>query len=157
MVYVCIGVGSNVGNRERHLLHAYDRMVTLKGVRPVKLSRFYETAPVGGPPQPPFLNAVLCIETTRSPQWLLKQFQRIEADMGRIRTVKWGPRNIDIDILLYGDKIVNEEQLKIPHPLMHVRLFVLEPLIEIMPDVVHPILRKTAVQLYEEQKQSGAT
>ena len=77
--------------------------------------------------------------------------------MGRIRTVKWGPRNIDIDILLYGDKIVNEEQLKIPHPLMHVRLFVLEPLIEIMPDVVHPILKKTAVQLYEEQKQSGAT
>ncbi|MEK6622078.1 MAG: 2-amino-4-hydroxy-6-hydroxymethyldihydropteridine diphosphokinase, partial [Planctomycetota bacterium] len=77
--------------------------------------------------------------------------------MGRIRTVKWGPRNIDIDILLYGDKIVNEKQLKIPHPLMHVRVFVLEPLVEIMPDVVHPILKKTAVQLYEEQKQSGAS
>ncbi|MBI5309143.1 MAG: 2-amino-4-hydroxy-6-hydroxymethyldihydropteridine diphosphokinase [Planctomycetes bacterium] len=157
MVYVCIGLGSNVGNRERNLLRAYDHIVSLKAVRPVKLSRFYETAPVGGPPQPPFLNAVLCIETTRSPQWLLKQFQRIEADMGRIRTVKWGPRNIDIDILLYGDKIVNDTQLKIPHPLMHVRVFVLEPLVEIMPDVVHPILKKTAVQLYEEQKQSGAT
>ncbi len=157
MVYVCIGLGSNVGNRERNLLRAYDRIVTLKGVRPVKFSRFYETAPVGGPPQPPFLNAVLCIETTRSPQWLLKQFQRIEADMGRIRTVKWGPRNIDIDILLYGDKIVNEVQLKIPHPLMHERLFVLEPLTEIMPDVVHPVLKKTAVQLYEEQKQSDVT
>ena len=77
--------------------------------------------------------------------------------MGRIRTVKWGPRNIDIDILLYGDKIIDDAQLKIPHPLMHVRLFVLEPLVEIMPDVVHPIFKKTAVQLYEEQKQSGAT
>jgi len=157
MVYVCIGLGSNAGNRERNLLRAYDRIVALKGVRPVKISRFYETSPVGGPPQPPFFNAVLCIETTRSPQWLLKQFQRIEADMGRIRTVRWGPRNIDIDILLYGDKIVDDAQLRIPHPLMHERLFVLEPLIEIMPDVVHPILKKTAVQLFEEQKQSGTT
>ena len=150
MVDVYVGLGSNVGNRERNLFYAYDRIVTIKGVKPIKLSRFYETAPEGGLPQPMFLNAVLSIKTAISPFRLLKHFQGIETLMGRVRTVKWGPRTIDIDILLYGDKIINRDDLEIPHPLMHTRLFVLEPLVEIDPDVVHPLLKKTVLQLYKE-------
>lgn len=151
MVNVYVGLGSNVGNRERNLFYAYDRIITIKGVKPIKLSRFYETAPVGGPLQPMFLNAVLSIKTAISPFRLLEHFQRIETLMGRVRTVEWGPRTIDIDILLYGDKIINRDELEIPHPLMHTRLFVLEPLVEIDPQVVHPLLKKTVLQLYKEQ------
>lgn len=151
MVLVCVGLGSNVGNRASNLLCAYDRIVALEDVRPLKLSQFYETQPAGGPPQPMFLNAVLSIVTAISPHQLLEHFQRIEALMGRVRTVKWGPRNIDIDILLYGDEVVDDDQLKVPHPMMHTRLFVLEPLIEIEPDIVHPVLKKTIIQLYKER------
>ena len=150
MVNVYVGLGSNVGNRERNLFYAYDRIVTIKGVKPIKLSRFYETAPVGGPIQPMFLNAVLSIKTAISPFRLLEHCQRIETLMGRVRRVKWGPRTIDIDILLYGDKIINRDDLEIPHPLIHTRLFVLEPLVEIDPNVVHPLLKKTVLQLYKE-------
>lgn len=156
MVDVYVGLGSNVGNREKNLIYAYDRIVTLKGIKPVSLSRFYETAPIGGPPQPMYLNAVLSIETATSPLRLLGYFQRIEALMGRVRNVRWGPRNIDIDILLYGDKIIDNDRLKVPHPLMHTRLFVLEPFIEIAPEVVHPVLKKTVLQLYREVQNSLA-
>ena len=152
MVCVCIGLGSNVGDRARNLVYAYDRIITLRGIQLLKLSRFYETVPAGGPPQMMFFNAALSIKTALSPHQLLKEFQHIENLMGRVRTVKWGPRNIDIDILLYGDEIVSEDQLKIPHPLMHTRLFVLEPLIEIEPNIVHPLFNKTALQLYRNLK-----
>ena len=152
MVCVCIGLGSNVGDRARNLVYAYDRIITLRGIQLLKLSRFYETVPAGGPPQPMFLNAALSIRTALSPHQLLKEFQHIENLMGRVRTVKLGPRNIDIDILLYGDEIINEDQLKIPHPLMHTRLFVLEPLIEIEPNIVHPLFNKTVLQLYKNLK-----
>ena len=154
MEIVYVGLGSNIGDKVRNLRDAYDRIITLEGVQPLKFSRFYETTPVGGPPQPMFLNAVLSIETLLSPHQLLEQFQRIETLMGRVRTVKWGPRNIDIDILLYGDKIINDDELQIPHPLMHTREFVLKPLVEIAPNVVHPILKKTMLQLYEELQTS---
>ena len=150
MVHVYIGLGSNMGDRARNLCSAYNYISTIEGIQPLRLSRFYETAPAGGPPQPMFLNAVLSIKTLMSPHQLLERFQHIETLMGRVRTVKWGPRNIDIDILLYGDEVVDDEQLKIPHPLMHTRLFVLEPLVEIAPNVVHPILKKTIIQLYKE-------
>ncbi|MCF6154049.1 MAG: 2-amino-4-hydroxy-6-hydroxymethyldihydropteridine diphosphokinase [Candidatus Brocadia sp.] len=154
MVPVSIGLGSNVGDRARNLFSAYDHIITTKGIQPLKLSRFYETAPVGGPSQPMFLNAVLIVETVMSPHQLLERFQRIEALMGRVRSVKWGPRNIDIDILLYGDKTVDDRQLKIPHPLIHTRLFVLEPFVEIAPNVVHPVFKKTILQLYKELRAS---
>ena len=154
MEIVYVGLGSNMGDRARNLCDAYDYIINLKGVLPLKFLGFYETAPVGGPPQPMFLNAVLSIKTTLSPHQLLKQFQNIETLMGRVRTVKWGPRNIDIDILLYGDKIINDDQLQIPHPLLHTREFVLKPLIEIAPNVVHPVLKKTMLQLYKELQTS---
>ncbi|NUN22022.1 MAG: 2-amino-4-hydroxy-6-hydroxymethyldihydropteridine diphosphokinase [Candidatus Jettenia caeni] len=150
MVPVCVSLGSNVGNRASNLLHAYDRIISLAGIQSVKLSRFYETIPVGGPPQPMFLNAALSMKTVVSSSQLLKQFQHIETLMGRIRTIKWGPRTIDIDILLCGDEIIDKDYLKIPHPLMHTRSFVLEPLAEIEPDIVHPLFKKTILQLYKE-------
>ncbi|MEP9410936.1 MAG: 2-amino-4-hydroxy-6-hydroxymethyldihydropteridine diphosphokinase [Candidatus Brocadia sp.] len=150
MVHVYVGLGSNVGDRERNLFSAYGHIISTEGIQPLKLSRFYETAPVGGPPQPMFLNAALGITTGLSSHQLLERFRHIENLMGRVRKEKWGPRTIDIDILLYGDEIVNDDQLKIPHPLMHVRLFVLEPLVEIAPNVVHPVFKKTIFRLYKE-------
>ncbi|MBE7445495.1 MAG: 2-amino-4-hydroxy-6-hydroxymethyldihydropteridine diphosphokinase [Planctomycetia bacterium] len=154
MVHVYIGLGSNLGDRERNLRSAYGHITTIKDMQPVRLSRFYETAPSGGPPQPMFLNAVIDMKTLLSPHQLLERFQHIENLMGRVRTVKWGPRTIDIDILLYAGIIIDDEQLKIPHPLMHLRLFVLEPFAEIAPDVVHPVLKKPIVQLYKELRTS---
>lgn len=150
MAHVCISLGSNLGDRERNLFDAYNRIISIKGIRLSKLSRFYETEPVGGPPQPKYLNAALSIETELSPYKLLELFQYIENSMGRIHNIKWGPRNIDIDILLYDNKIIDDDCLKIPHPLMHTRLFVLEPLSEIEPFIIHPILKKSILLLYKE-------
>ncbi len=147
---VCIGLGSNMGDRAGNLLRAYNLIISRKEIQPLKLSQFYETHPVGGPTQPMFLNAVLSIKTTISPYQLLEHFQHIETIMGRVRTVRWGPRNIDIDMLLYGGEIIDDDRLKIPHPMMHTRLFVLEPLAEIEPYIVHPILKKNIFQLYKE-------
>ncbi len=154
MVYVYIGLGSNMGERARNLRSAYGHITAVPGIQPVRFSRFYETVPVGGPPQPLFLNAALGIRTNIPPHQLLERFQHIETLMGRVRTERWGPRNIDIDVLLYGDEVVNDEHLKIPHPLMHTRLFVLEPLVEIAPGIVHPILKKTIRRLYQELQTS---
>ena len=150
MTHVCIGLGSNIGDRAENLLAAYNHIISVHGIQPLKLSRFYETVPVGGPPQPMYLNAALSLKTTLSPRQLLEQFQRIETLMGRVRTVKWGPRTIDIDILLYGNEMVHDEQVKIPHPLMHTRIFVLESLAGIEPDIIHPVFQKTILQLYKE-------
>ena len=157
MIPVYIGLGSNIGNREENLYAAYGHLIAIRGIQPVRCSRFYETVPVGGPPQPMFLNAALEVKTSLSPHELLERFQRIEDLMGRVRTVTWGPRLIDIDLLLYGDKIIDEDRLKIPHPLMHTRLFVLEPLVEIASNVVHPKLQKTMLQLYRELQTSLLT
>ncbi len=154
MIPVFIGLGSNMGNRNENLQTACEHILAIQGIQPLRCSRFYETAPVGGPPQPVFLNAAFGITTTLSPRQLLERFQYIETLMGRVRTVKWGPRIIDIDILLYGDEIVDDDRLTIPHPLMHTRLFVLEPLVEIAPDVVHPGSQKTIFQLYKELQTS---
>jgi len=157
MTPVYIGLGSNIGNRKENMRAVYGHIIAIRGIQPVRCSRFYETVPVGGPQQPMFLNAVLEVKTSLAPHELLKRFQRIEDLMGRTRSIKWGPRSIDIDILLYGDEIVDDEQLKIPHPLMHTRLFVLEPFVEIAPNVVHPILQKTILQLYRELQTSLLT
>jgi 2-amino-4-hydroxy-6-hydroxymethyldihydropteridine diphosphokinase len=157
MEYVCISLGSNVGDKAKNIISAYEHIIALEGIYSSKFSRLYETSPVGGPLQPLFLNAAMCIETELSPALLLRQVQDIETALGRIRTIKWGPRTIDIDILLYGSKIIHDEQLTIPHPLMHKRMFVLEPLSEIAPDIVHPVLKKTVFQLYKELQTSLVT
>ena len=107
------------------------------GVRVLKASRVYETDPVG-PPQPDYLNAVLEIETSLPPARLLEEAQLVERELGRVRTERWGPRTIDIDLLTYGDERIDQPDLQIPHPRMHERAFVLEPLAEVAPGLEVP-------------------
>lgn len=138
-------LGSNLGDRAANLREAIALLDEAGPARAV--SAFYETQPVDVPGQPWFLNCVLAIETGKSPRELLNLALSIEKAMGRLRTRDKGPRKIDIDIVLFGDRIVDEPGLKIPHPSMHLRRFVLEPLAEIAPEVRHPILEKTVRDL----------
>ena len=127
-----IGIGSNLGDREKNISDAVRKMRDTKGIEVKKLSRIYETEPVGGHIQPDFLNAVMHVETTLEPRELLLAMQDIENQLGRIRVIKDGPRTIDMDILIYGDKKIDESDLKIPHPKMNERDFVLEPLKDLL-------------------------
>lgn len=145
---VYLSLGSNVGDRERHLREALSRLESSGHVASV--SSFYETEPVEFTDQAWFLNCAAALETTQSPLQLMANILRIEQDMGRQRTQKKGPRTIDIDILLFGDTAVNSPELTIPHPSMHQRRFVLEPLAEIAPEATHPILKKTVCKLLGE-------
>jgi len=143
-----LSLGSNIGNRESHLCHAIARLQALGPVAAV--SSLYETEPVEFTDQPWFLNCVVLLETDATPRQLLANLLAIEQEMGRVRTQKKGPRTIDIDILLFDGTIVDSPELIIPHPAMHQRRFVLEPLAEIAPEVWHPSLKKTIRRLLEE-------
>ena len=130
---VCyIGVGSNLGNRRQNIKSALEKISRLKGTRIYKVSKIIETEPVGGPAQGKFLNAVLKIYTYLSPLLLLEKLKKIEKELGRKQTVRLGPRIIDLDILLYSDKITQSKNLEIPHPRMFEREFVLKPLLEVL-------------------------
>lgn len=134
-----IAIGSNQGDRELSLLRAVAEIGKIAHSKVTGLSPFYETTPVGMSDQPNFYNAVLRLSTTLSPHDLLKALQNIEDNVfKRKRTVKWGPRNIDLDILLYGDQIVNTAELTVPHPQMSKRRFVLQPLCDLSPDLINP-------------------
>ncbi len=130
-----IGVGSNLGDREKNIRIAINLFKKAK-INILKKSHLIETKPVGGPKQGKFLNGVLEVETTLEPQKLLKTIKLIEQKLGRVKTVKNGPRTIDIDILLYENKVLKTPQLIIPHPRMHERNFVIKPLKEIAPEIV---------------------
>ena len=143
-----LSLGSNVGDREQNLHEAIRRTGALGRV--VAVSSFYETEPVEFTHQPWFLNCAIALETAAEPGQLIRELLRIEQEMGRQRIVKKGPRSIDIDILLFGDAVVNTPELTIPHPEVTRRRFVLEPLAEIAPELVHPGSHKTVAQLLAE-------
>ena len=140
-----LSLGSNLGDREANLREAISQLKEAGSVHAV--SAMYETQPVDLPDQPWFLNCVAELETSKTPGELLKFALSIEAGMGRLRFRDKGPRKIDIDVLLFGDRVLDEPGLQIPHPTMHQRRFVLKPLTEIAPHIRHPVLGKTASEL----------
>jgi 2-amino-4-hydroxy-6-hydroxymethyldihydropteridine diphosphokinase len=143
-----VGLGSNLGDREGHLARALEALGRVDGVVVRRRSSVRETEPVGGPPQGPFLNAVAEIETALDPAALLGALKAVERAGGRRPGPLWGPREIDLDLLLYDDLVLRADDLVVPHPRLAARAFVLEPLAEIAPDVVHPVLERTARELW---------
>jgi 2-amino-4-hydroxy-6-hydroxymethyldihydropteridine diphosphokinase len=140
-----LSLGSNVGDREAQLREAQARLGAAGKI--VAISSLYETEPVDFTEQPWFLNCVVAFETKQTPEELMTSTLGIEQDMGRRRLQKKGPRTIDIDILLFGEAIADSPEVTIPHPAMHQRRFVLEPLAEIAPSAIHPVFQKTILQL----------
>ena len=144
-----IGIGSNEGDRLQHISRAVQRLRDLPGIELEQMATIYDTEPVG-PPQPDYLNTVVSIATTLEPRPLLDRLKAIERDLGRTPSAaRWGPRVIDLDLLLYDDRIVHEPDLVIPHPRMHERRFVLQPLAQLAPNLVHPVLNKTIQDLLD--------
>jgi len=135
MARVYLSIGSNLGDRRRNIETAIELLRDTGDIEVVKISTLYETDPIGGPPQDKFLNGALEIKTNLAPYDLLKSLNKIEEKLGRVRTIKHGPRTLDLDILTYDDITINEPDLVIPHPQMTLRDFVLKPLTEIAPEI----------------------
>jgi 2-amino-4-hydroxy-6-hydroxymethyldihydropteridine diphosphokinase len=154
MAIVYIGIGSNLGDRHKNCIRAVE-LLKESGLAVTKQSSVHETAPWGVKEQPAFLNMAVEIETGLAPAELLGLLKKTEKDMGRQETVKWGPRIIDLDILLYDDITLKTGTLTIPHPLMHKREFVLVPLAELAEDLIHPVLKKKIGDLLQGEKRSA--
>lgn len=146
MIEAFVGLGSNLGDRLANLASAVALLSREPGFAVRKVSLAYESEPVG-PPQPRYLNAVVRMGTLLSARATLQRLQAIEEQMGRIRRERWGSREIDLDLLLYGDRLVEETGLRVPHPLLEGRAFALVPLTEIAPDTVHPVSGLTVREL----------
>lgn len=146
MASALIGIGSNLGNREENCRDAL-RLISEKAGTLIKQSSMYETQPWGVKDQPEFINMAVEINTWAEPGILLSVLKEIEKQLGRTKTSRWGPRTLDLDILFYNDLVIDTPDLRIPHPLMHVREFVLKPLSEIAPEKAHPVLKKTVKEL----------
>jgi 2-amino-4-hydroxy-6-hydroxymethyldihydropteridine diphosphokinase len=143
---VYVGLGANLGDPERMLVAAVEDLSRLADVDLRRCSSLYAAAPIG-PSQPEFRNAVVSLGTGRSPESLLAALLDIERAHGRVRTDRWGPRLLDLDILLWGERVVDEPGLRVPHPELHRRRFALEPLAELDPAARHPVLQKTVAEL----------
>lgn len=144
---VYISFGSNIGDREYQINEALRKLEQIQDTKLKAVSSLYETAPVGGVVQDDFLNGAAIVETNLTPISFLNEIQRIELELGRKRKIHWGPRTIDLDVLLMDDVVIEHERLKVPHPFMHDRSFVLIPLAEIAPEAVHPVLNKKIKEL----------
>ena len=156
MIEVGLSLGSNLGDRRSFLEGALAALDGFRDVRVLACSRFYETEPVGPPPQGPYLNAVAKLETELAPAALLSLLLELEARAGRERgAVRNAPRTLDLDLLLHGSTCLEEDGLELPHPRMHERAFVLEPLCEIAPDLVHPRLSETIRTLAARVREPG--
>jgi len=132
MVICYIGIGSNSGDKKKNIRSVVNKIDDLKNTKVIKLSKIIETEPIGGPPQGKFLNAALKIKTGLSCFGLLKELKQIEKALGRKRTVRYGPRAIDLDILFFGDRLISSKCLEVPHPKIFEREFVIRPLLDII-------------------------
>jgi len=151
-----LSIGSNIGDREQFLKNAVKKLDNRSDSFVTKVSGFIETEPYGNVQQDKFLNGCLELRTLLAPSELLKRANEIEQEEGRVRTLHWGPRTLDIDILLYDNETVYTDDLKIPHIDMHNRMFVLGPLCEIAPFVIHPVLGKSVMRLKEKLEEKEA-
>lgn len=151
-ITVYLGLGSNVGDREEYIEQAITILRETPGIKVGRRASNYETEAVGGVPQAPYINSAVAITTKLDPYELLTVTQGTEDALGREKGAEWGPRTIDVDILMYADLVLSDDKLTIPHPLMHERLFVLEPMREIAPVAIHPVLEKTMSELFEEKR-----
>jgi 2-amino-4-hydroxy-6-hydroxymethyldihydropteridine diphosphokinase len=151
-----IGIGSNLGNPERNCLEAVDRIREIPDCKVIGISKLYWTEPVGVDGQGWYVNCAASISTKVFPQALMEGLLAIEKHMGRVREEgRWMPRVIDLDILLYGREIIHEENLTVPHPLMHIRRFVMVPMVDLAPDLDHPSLGKSMSELLQNISEDG--
>ncbi|MEL6556019.1 MAG: 2-amino-4-hydroxy-6-hydroxymethyldihydropteridine diphosphokinase [Cyanobacteria bacterium J06621_11] len=148
-IQAAIALGSNLGHSEQILTNAITVIDQRPGVHVSARSHFYKTAPVG-PPQPDYINACITVETNLSARALLQRLLSIEGQFGRIRKERWGARSLDLDLIFYGDRIIDAPKLSVPHPRLHERAFVLIPLMDIAPQWQHPVMKRTVKQLTEQ-------
>jgi 2-amino-4-hydroxy-6-hydroxymethyldihydropteridine diphosphokinase len=154
---VYLGLGSNLGDRAGLLAAAIAGLRETKGISVRAVSPLYETDPIGPPPQGPYLNAAVQVATTLAPRELLETLLALETRAGRVRSgVRDSPRTLDLDLLLYGDRVVDEPGLVVPHPRLHERAFVLEPLCDLAPDFVHPTRGETLASLARRVRDPAA-
>ena len=144
-----ITLGSNMGNKEENFKNAIKKIQEVSGIKISKISSFIVTEPWGNEDQEEFLNGVIEVKTYLTPRELMSELLIIENELGRVREIKWGPRIIDLDIVLYDDIVSNDEFVILPHPLMHLREFVLKPLNEIAPYALHPLKNKRVFELLD--------
>ena len=153
MTLVYLSLGSNKGDKVNFIHQATSLIANSENIKLVRASTLYESEPWGEKNQPWFVNVGLEVKTTLSPQEFLEKMQNIETQLGRVRgedTKKWSEREIDIDIIFWGNEIINDPNLKVPHPYAHKRAFVLVPFLELIPDFIHPVIKKSLIDIHSE-------